>query len=134
MTPESDARLRAAFPLVFAGPLLNDEPIRCGEGWYLLLYMLCAGLEAVMYDELDVTKPVVAQRYRAVQVKEKFGQLRLYLDHETAAMTVLLGLAENLSKHVCDVCGAPGKLRTLTDNAPIAATRCDEHQAVMRRP
>jgi len=125
MTPDLDKKLRAAYPLVFPEPLLNDEPIRCGDGWYHLLWVLCGGLETLIQQEDTETAP----DYRAVQVKEKFGALRLYLDHETPEMTALLSLAERLSQHVCDVCGRAGRPRSGDDveRPLLVRTRCDEH-------
>jgi len=136
MTPESDAKLRAAYPLVFQYPLMNDEPIRCGEGWFHLLWLLCGGLqetiEEVGFAALDHSDPQAVadfSQWRAVQVKEKFGALRLYLHRETSEMTTLLDLAERLSQHVCDVCGKPGKQRSgdAVERPMLVRTRCDEH-------
>jgi hypothetical protein len=134
MTPEHDAELRRRYPLVFAGPLLNDEPIRCGDGWFFLLDMLCRNLQRLIEREPETERA----RYRAAQVKEKFGTLRFYLDQDPAdpthPITGEIAGAVWASALFCDVCGKPGQLRTLTDKAPLVATRCDEHNDLMRRP
>lgn len=125
MTPAYDAELRRRYPLVFARPLLNDEPIRCGDGWFILLDRFCRDLEALIARE-----PEPAQhRYHAQQVKEKFGVLRFYLARETAPMTALIQAAEDASGRVCDVCAQPGKLRSGDPDEPMCwvRTRCDEH-------
>lgn len=126
MSPEKDRELRQRFPLVFQGPLINDEPIRCRDGWYDLLFMLFGALEA------RIAEVPYAERsnYRMAQVKEKFGRLRVYTHtHQTLDMLAVIGLAERLSETTCDVCGAEGRIRNLSKDHPIVAARCDEHAA-----
>jgi hypothetical protein len=126
MTPDLDKRLRSAWPLVFPKPLLNDEPIRCGDGWFMLLWELCHDLEVLISGEAESQR----DQYRAVQVKEKFGTLRFYLDKAgTQAMQALIDDAEKTSARVCDVCGKPGALRSGNPDVPMCwvRTRCDEH-------
>lgn len=69
------------------------------------------------------------QRLGVVQVKEKYGGLRIYLEplgmaEIPATVTVLTDAAERLSFETCDACGAPGALRY---DDEIYATRCDRH-------
>lgn len=54
---------------------------------------------------------------RLVQIKEKFGGLRMY------AVGDLGPFAERLSTCICEVCGAPGTLR----RGSWYSTRCDLH-------
>jgi hypothetical protein len=49
--------------------------------------------------------------FRPVQIKEKFGGLRVYLNGETPEMTAAIIEAERKSFETCEQCGAPGKLR-----------------------
>lgn len=122
MSPDKDKALREKYPLVFQTPLANDEPIRCGDGWYGLLDTLCAQLQRLIEAEPVEEQP----RYRAFQVKEKFGQLRFYLWNAlTPEMQREIDGAEFASSFVCDVCGKVGQLRTIEH---IVATRCDEHK------
>lgn len=125
MTPDLDRRLRAAWPLVFPQPLINDEPIRVGDGWFMLLWEFCHELEfliAAVNEDQRV-------KYRAVQVKEKFGALRFYLHRETPLMTALIQTVEDKSAGVCDVCGKPGRMRSGegVERPMLMRTRCDEH-------
>ena len=48
---------------------------------------------------------------KAVQVKEKLGTLRFYMNSETKEMSELISKAESLSYKTCEYCGAPGKQR-----------------------
>lgn len=128
MTPEKDRELRQRYPLVFAGRLLNDEPIRCNDGWFDLLSVLCQQLNQLIEHE----DPEARHRYRVVTVKEKFGGLRFYLDgRPTDAMQVLIDAAERLSTQTCDICGKRGRLLTVQDK--LVATRCPEHEKVTWR-
>jgi hypothetical protein len=127
MTPENDKALRAAYPLVFPKPLLNDEPIRCGDGWLYLLHMLCRDMTWV----LEKLPPRMQARLCAVQVKEKLGTLRFYLEDNdpTSPVAGFIRAAEWCSGIFCDVCGKPGSMRTASssDAYPWMRTRCDAH-------
>ncbi|HLG26565.1 MAG TPA: hypothetical protein VI423_02145 [Paenisporosarcina sp.] len=65
----------------------------------------------------------VRRHFRAAQIKEKFGLLRVYLAYSTKEMNKLIAIAEKESAHICDHCGAPGKLR----GPGWYFTACDEH-------
>jgi len=132
MTPDLDKKLRAAYPLVFPEPLLNDEPIRCGDGWYYILDMLCRDLQAL----IEKAAPEERHRLRAVQVKEKFGVLRFYLDrtpydpeHPQHEVACVIAGAEWCSGIFCDVCGKPGAMRSGegVERPMLMRTRCDDH-------
>lgn len=62
----------------------------------------------------------------AVQVKEKFGGLRFYVQAATDKHYSYITFAESMSYHTCEECGAPGK--TYTDGWHI--TLCDIHAAM----
>lgn len=127
MTPDNDKALRAAYPLVFPKPLLNDEPIRTGDGWLYLLHMLCRDMQRAIEQCPEDQR----WRYAAVQVKEKFGTLRFYLEDDSPDSPVarLIRAAEWCSGIFCDVCGKPGSMRSATSPGayPWMRTRCDEH-------
>ena len=59
----------------------------------------------------------------AVQVKEKFGTLRFYVNGGDDATHALINMAESMSARTCETCGAPGKLR----GQSWVYTACDEH-------
>ena len=71
-------------------------------------------------DEETLKVPV------AVQVKEKFGGLRFYVQAATDAHYKYITFAESMSYHTCESCGAPGK--TYTDG--WHRTLCDIHAAM----
>ncbi len=47
-----------------------------------------------------------------VQVKEKFGTLRFYMDHATPEMNAMISKAEAKSAVTCEQCGETGSLRS----------------------
>lgn len=59
----------------------------------------------------------------AVQVKEKYGTLRFYVNYEDGYIRGLISMAESMSGRTCEVCGNPGTRR---DGGWIQ-TLCDEH-------
>jgi hypothetical protein len=71
-------------------------------------------------DEESLKVPV------AVQVKEKFGGLRFYVQAATDKHYSYINFAESMSYRTCEECGAPGK--TYTDG--WHTTLCDIHAAM----
>ncbi len=128
MSPDKDVLLRRKHPLVFQTALLNDEHIRCGDGWFDLLDQLCTKLEKLILQQPKEERP----RYAAVQIKEKYGLLRFYTNEPpTPRMAEHIRQAEHESEATCDVCGAPGDLRSnKEDGSPDywVRTRCKEHE------
>lgn len=109
MNDEYEDALVRRWPEIFRGrhrPLtssLMGFGIEHGDGWYGLLDALCSVLTAHA-GGLD------RQPVEAVQIKEKFGELRFYIhsgdDYEYGA----IALAEDLSAKICEHTGAPGGL------------------------
>lgn len=97
--------------------LLGDLPyIAVGEGWYELLDRLCRVLEHhTKHSKIDV---------KAVQVKEKFGGLRIYVDGSDDYVLGAIALAETMSYSICEVCGKPGA----PNSTGWIRTLCDEHR------
>lgn len=81
-----------------------------------------------LFDKWNIgyNSPCMCEKFKlfhpkAVQVKEKFGRLRFYMNSKTKEMSELIMKAEDLSSATCEVCGNPGKerdgswIRTLCD-------------------
>lgn len=106
MTPELQGVLSRKYPKVFRN-LGGDMTktcmawgICCGDGWFLILWRLCAVLEPL---------GVVAS-----QIKEKFGTLRFYwyTDHDEShwdKIKAAVRKAESESARTCEQCGRPGR-------------------------
>jgi hypothetical protein len=74
----------------------------CGDGWYDIIYRLCERIE-----------PLVGAlengfAFEIVQVKEKFGGLRVYVDAANEEIYTAIEAASELSIKTCEVCGNPG--------------------------
>lgn len=75
----------------------------CGDGWFDLIDTLCS---TIRFNVEHGEMPSVVVK----QVKEKFGTLRFYFrggDDRTAGMVCM---AEAMSAHLCEKCGARGEL------------------------
>lgn len=111
MTPEHEAALFADFPDIFPGG--RDVDMRenlmcfgfeCADGWAGLIRKACRSIQAILDAD-----PSLKPGFRAVQVKEKFGGLRFYVDGGTYALDAILDAAEEESLRTCEACGAVGK-------------------------
>jgi hypothetical protein len=130
--------------------------LECGDGWYNIIDTLCglltseyrgaksryeylieAGVGNVLYGTKTVTQEAIdeakikldeetAKVPVAVQVKEKFGGLRFYVQAATDKHYQYISFAESMSYRTCEECGAPGK--TYTDG--WHTTLCDIHAAM----
>lgn len=70
-----------------------------GPGWHPLL--------AQLHTDVVALDP----EYVVVQVKEKFGGLRAYLNYQNPEITAIVRAAEVLSASICEDCGEPGFIR-----------------------
>lgn len=68
---------------------------------------------------------------KVLQIKEKFGQLRVYVDwqekptlEQKEVFQKAVELAQYKCSHTCEVCGEPGKLI----HNGWYSTRCKEHE------
>jgi hypothetical protein len=130
--------------------------LECGDGWYNIIDVLCglltseyhsaqsrydylieAGVGGILYgtktvtqEAIDVAKAKLDEETLkvpvAVQVKEKFGGLRFYVQAATDAHYQYISFAESMSYRTCEQCGTPGK--TYTDGWHM--TLCDIHAAM----
>jgi len=106
----------ADYPLTFW-----KKPL-CGfslpKGWETLLSELCFQIEQhIRYlpsfrgESLPEEK-----KFRVVQVKSKFGGLRFYVNDEDDYIAGLITMAEALSYHICEDCGATAEKYINDDN------------------
>jgi len=130
--------------------------LECGDGWYNLIDVLCglltseyrgaqsryeyftqAGVGGILYgtkivtqEDIDHAKARLDEETLkvpvAVQVKEKYGGLRFYVQAATDKHHQYINFAESMSYRTCEECGAPGK--TYTDGWHM--TLCDIHAAM----
>ena len=87
--------------------------------------------DIITQGEIDLRKQIMDEEASkvpvAVQVKEKFGGLRFYVQAATNKHYDFISFAESMSYRTCEMCGAPGK--TYTDG--WHTTLCDIHAAMV---
>ena len=117
MRPELENKLVADYPQLFRniseGPMVSPMcfGVECGDGWYPLLDETCRLLSR--HEPLSGA--------RLVQVKEKYGTLRVYLSHQDDYADGVIDMAEALSSRTCEACGQPGK----SNDSGWIMTRCE---------
>jgi hypothetical protein len=90
-----------------------------GDGWFNIVWRLCEDLEPfVMEAEKATGRP-----FEVLQVKQKFGGLRVYVSHRTDEILQRIETAQLESLRTCEVCGKPGKRR----EGGCIRTVCDGH-------
>lgn len=124
MRIELDQALCQSFPALFSRRHGSDALMRYGfmveDGWYALINVLCALLQ----HETDAKD---APQLVAVQVKEKFTELRFYVTGEpTERQRAFLHFARVLASQTCDTCGAPGDTWVRHQHYTV---RCDRHRS-----
>lgn len=107
--------LRRNYPKLFSSPDLQE--IRCYSGWSDLLDALCRTLQNHMDDYPDTRELVI------VQIKEKWGGLRVYVNGGDAFSKGAIALAGEVSLTICEVCGQPGSLV----GESWVSVRCAQH-------
>ena len=85
--------------------------ITCSKGWYGIIYDAINGLSKVKEDNPDCSISIA-------QVKEKFGQLRIYIDTEGCSkecrkkLYSVISEAENKANRTCERCGSTENVET----------------------
>ncbi len=115
-TPEEEATFIARFPRLHQWP---DGRRRLytgsvGRGWISLLERIFVLAEP---DENAIIG----------QIKEKYGSLRVYLEHDgvSAKLLRVIDEVERESETICEACGAPAK--TSISESHWIYTFCDTH-------
>lgn len=93
-------QLREEFPALF-----NDVYIGINDGWFDLLYELARDIQYICEDK-DIEVPDV------IQIKEKFGTLRFYINSMDEDINKVISIAERKSSKICENCGKKGEQRT----------------------
>lgn len=137
MSPELDKKLCEKYPELFRDR--HGDPTQtlmcwgfnCGDGWYSLIDSICEYLMADVnrledrihsefYKSEDKTKfreELIEARKNipvVVQVKEKFGGLRFYVDGATKEQYDYIRFAEKFSYRICEECGTTNEVKTYT--------------------
>jgi len=93
-----------------------------GDGWFDIVWRLCEDLEPLVAEAEKAT----GRPFEVLQVKQKFGSLRFYVNHGTDAIRKRIETAQLESLGTCEVCGKPGKRR----EGDCIRTVCNEHASL----
>lgn len=96
------------------------DNVECDIGWLPLLHHLCDILE----DRIDSAPIEIQHSFYVVQIKEKFATLRFYMHQQDDYMSGAIRMAELMSSHLCERCGAKGKV---CHSLGWIKTLCDFH-------
>lgn len=118
MNEANTKKLYKDFPKLYRG---KDKTLQeslmpfgfmCDDGWFKIVY--------------DLSKKIskIDPECEAVEVKEKFGGLRFYINASCGKVFDAIDKAEELSYHVCEECGKKGVLR---EDLPWILTLCLKH-------
>ena len=90
-------------------------PLECGVGFHELIYRMCVEITELYEDNID--------KISILEIKEKFGGLRVTPSTSNKELDDIIEEYEQLSKSTCEICGAEGKL--IKDGYWIKV-RCEE--------
>lgn len=115
MREDLDKKLCEKYPEIFIDRTTSINQscmawgFTCGDGWYTLIDELCA---SIMWHcknhgpwDSKTKKSELIPIPIAVQVKEKFGTLRFYIQGGDERIEGYVSFAETLSRKICEDCG-----------------------------
>ena len=141
MKQELDQQLVEKYPKIFRdrnAPMTETAMcwgFDCGDGWYNIINTLCFQIQNYLDWQNDSRKyllennphnrpiPTEIPQVVAVQVKEKYGTLRFYVNGGDSHTDGMITMAEAMSAVTCEVCGNVGKRR----GESWIYTSCDRH-------
>ena len=95
-----------------------DEYLGIGDGWYSILYNLSQ-------EVMDLCRERGVIPPKVLQVKEKFGGLRVYMeDVGIDDMEEITYKYEKESYNICERCGKPGSTKGSTGWIKTLCTEC----------
>lgn len=95
---------------------MDIPPFENDKGWNTLL--------ANLFEEISLSDK--KKTVRVLQVKEKFGSLRCYVQGYNKKVLKLIVKYENISAKTCEICGEEGHCRVKGDYGWYK-TLCDKH-------
>lgn len=130
MTQEEIKKLIERYPFLLPRNVWTDEvdedydysyifPLEIPEGWYKLFLQLCEDIRQPLIDANYLDK------FRLLQVKEKFNRLEVYNQGVPEAASVVQDIIDKYSMMACYICTVCGKPATFETNGYIASY-CDD--------
>lgn len=112
MNDELERSLLGKYPAIFGkytGSVSRSTycNVECGNGWHNLLDTLCHDIQAYVDTEH-------VQQVNFIQVKGKFGELRIYYNLVDKYVDDLIKEAGRQSKLICEYCGNVGSYQKIS--------------------
>ena len=116
MSPALEVQIRARWPGWFGNysdytKSLMGHGFQCSDGWYQLLVQTFERIEPHVIA-FNREPAEIGTQFEILEVKEKFGTLRVISSGTNERIIFAFLHARDLSSEICAECGAPGKLRT----------------------
>jgi hypothetical protein len=89
--------------------------LNCDDGWFVLIYVVLYFIKKIVGEEK-------IENFQIIQIKEKFGGLRIHTNISNIRINNLIWKAETASYNLCEICGQIGELRKVG----YLKTLCDE--------
>lgn len=122
--------LEVRYPRVFGEQPLGTPAWEFGYGWDSLIRSLSAAIDGEIERHPELTQGDIP--FSIVQMKEKFGTLRIYHDGGNKPIQGMIAMTESLSSSICEVCGEIGSLkRSGEGKGGWYKTMCDDCAAKM---
>lgn len=111
------AELRQSFPRYFE----KLWGVECYDGWLPII--------AELFQQIAEREQLQPELVTILQVKQKFGSLRVYLT-PAEPYADLLAAAAKKTAHTCEICGAPGKICSTKDRwwQTVCSMHADERK------
>ena len=91
-----------------------------GEGWMSLVIELLDKIQHLVDNNPEYSG------LQVIQVKEKYGSLRVYLNYYYKEIEDIISEYEEKSCYICEVCGEKGEIRNINN---WYTALCDKHYA-----
>jgi hypothetical protein len=118
--------LRQKYPTLFS----QLQYIDCQDGWFPLIEDLC---EAIQRYTRSHVPDELKDQLCFTQIKQKFGELRVHMNHWNDYIQGAISMAEGYSIRVCEKCGEKGQTYNIRN---WITTLCPKHheEELHRRP
>ncbi len=109
MKTNSTVKLIDNYPFAFRNnPDWTYDNLPCKSGWLTVMERLFDSIE--QYLKSQPKKSKIVKNIKFGQIKEKFGELVIYMDAADDEIYKRVEEAENQAKHICELCGRQGMM------------------------
>ncbi|KAF2816381.1 uncharacterized protein BDZ99DRAFT_566219 [Mytilinidion resinicola] len=113
------------FPALYTGMCWGFET---GNGWYQIIRCL-----SISINNIIASASLDPSQFTAVQVKEKFGLLRVYISTTNNAIQDAIYHAVQESSRTCEMCGGPGVQIARGGWMRVSCEPCEAERVRIRR-